>query len=94
MFFTHKFRDPDTKRGVVEGNTEEMIFAYFWSQMQVTFPAFTGMTMSDIGETKAIIQVWVKDNFATANLTTLADFTSRLVDDYIENKTDREPDRG
>lgn len=94
MYFTHKFTDRDTKKEVVRSNTEEMIFSYFWSQMQVSFPAFTGMTLADISDTKEIIRVWVNDNFAHANLTTVADFASRLVSDYIENNTDRMADRG
>lgn len=94
MYFTHKFQDPMVKKEVVAGNTEDMLFAYFWSTMQITFPAFTGMTLGEISDTKQIIKQWVNDNFANANLTTVADFMSRLVDDYIENNTDREADRG
>lgn len=92
MYFTHKFTDTDTRRDVVKHNTKEMVFSYFWSQMQVTFPGFTGMTLAEMSDTKEIISQWVNDNIASANLWSLADFASRLVDDYIENNTDREAD--
>lgn len=93
MYYTHKFRDPATKREGVEHNTREMLFSYFWSQMQISYPAFTGMTLADIDTTKRLIRDWVSENFADANLTTIADFASRLVDDYIENNVDRAADR-
>jgi len=93
MYFTHKFRDPSVKREVVIANTNEMIFSYFWSTMQVRYPAFTGMTLSDIETTKKLISEWVEANFEQANLTTLADIISRLVDDYEENNVDRAADK-
>jgi len=94
MYFTHKFTDPEVKKIGVIQNTEEMLFTYFWGQMQLRYPAFTGMTLHEISDTKGIIKQWVGDNFANANLTTVADFVSRLIDDYIENNVDREADRG
>lgn len=86
MYFTQKFRDPDVKMDVVKHNTQEMIFAYFWSAMQTHYAPFKGMSFADIAQTKQIIDVWINDNYATANLSTIADFVCTLVVDYTENK--------
>lgn len=89
MYYTHKFRDPETKKDVVISNTEEMMFSYFWATFQTRYPSFTGMSIGDIDTTKRLIHDWVAEHFADANLTTIADFISRLVDDYDET-VDRE----
>lgn len=93
MYYTHKFIDPQAKKDTVISNTNDMIFAYYWDTLQTRYPSFTGMSFSDIDDTKRLISEWATENFATANLTTLSDFISRLVDDYIENHVDRAADR-
>lgn len=88
MYYTHKFLSVEAKAEGVIDNTIEMVFSYFWSINQSLNPKFYGMNQQEIAETKTIIMNWVVAN-QNANLTELADFASRLIEDYKEMKDDK-----
>lgn len=84
MYFTHKFLDEGAHDATIKANTIDMMEQFVLRNIRESFETIGIDRPIDQDErVVARITTWVNENFATADMSDMADFLSLVADEEI-----------